>query len=206
MYQLLTYNATQPVHVRRTPVLSFALLTQVSRIGRVAVWFQDVYTRMRWDGEEAQLRRGLTPQEAYALRRAIYRIWLYSEAFHTPAAPRTLRMNPALVAERCQLLRTWSTDGLLEIEDVRVSLKPFWRPSSALPMERFSGGGAEKDGVSTSTTRPQDVVAQQCLVSTVSSTTPATRCFRNVPSSYRRRSYGSSQWMDGETMLSSTMP
>lgn len=28
-------------------------------------------------------------------------------------------MNPSLVAERCQLLRTWPTDELLEIEDVR---------------------------------------------------------------------------------------
>ncbi len=34
-------------------------------------------------------------------------------------------MNPALVAERCQLLRTWSTDGLLEIEDVRGIIETF---------------------------------------------------------------------------------
>ena len=107
------------MHVKRTPVLSFALLTQVSRIGRVAVWYQNIYTRMRWDGDRAHLRRELTPREAYALRRAVYRIWLYGKAFHTSAAPRTMRMNPALVAERCQLLRTWSTDELLEVEDVR---------------------------------------------------------------------------------------
>ena len=32
-------------------------------------------------------------------------------------------MNPALVAERCQLLRMWTTDELLEIEDVRGVLE-----------------------------------------------------------------------------------
>jgi hypothetical protein len=34
-----------------------------------------------------------------------------------------MRMNPALVADRCQLLRTWTTDELLELEDVRGILE-----------------------------------------------------------------------------------
>jgi hypothetical protein len=119
IYQLLTYNAAQPVHIKRTPVLSLALLTQVSRIGRVAVSYQNFYPHARWDGDNAQLRRQLTPREALALRRALYRIWLYDKAFHTPASPRMMRLQPALVAERCQLLRTWPTDELLEMEDVR---------------------------------------------------------------------------------------
>ena len=32
-------------------------------------------------------------------------------------------MNPALVAERCQLLRTWTTDELVEMEDARSFLE-----------------------------------------------------------------------------------
>lgn len=32
-------------------------------------------------------------------------------------------MNPALVTERCQLIRTWSTEELLEIEDMRGTIE-----------------------------------------------------------------------------------
>lgn len=123
IYQLLTYNSAQPVHVKRAPVLSFALLVQVSRIGRVAAWFEERYPQFRWDGDRAQFRRSLSPAEAFALRRAIYRTWLYSMAFHTWSTPRTMRMIPSLVSERCQLLRTWSSGELLEIEDVRGILE-----------------------------------------------------------------------------------
>jgi hypothetical protein len=123
VYQLVTYNSTQPVSTKRTPVLSFALLTQVSRIGRVAVWYENMYTKTRWDGDKAYLRRELTPREAFALRRAIYRIWLFDKAFHASTSSRTMRMTPALVSERCQLLRTWTTDELLEIDDARGVLE-----------------------------------------------------------------------------------
>ncbi len=119
VYQLLTYNHTQPVHIKRVPVLSFSLLTQVARVGRVAISYQAIYTKFKWDGVNVHLRRELTSREEYALRRAIYRLWLYAKAFHTDLSSRTMRLNPALVADRCQLLRTWSTDELIELEDVR---------------------------------------------------------------------------------------
>jgi hypothetical protein len=117
--QILTYNHTQPVHIKRTPVQSFALLVQVSRIGRVAAWYESMYPKIRWDGEKAYLRRELSSIEARALRKSIYRMWLYGLAFHTPAVSRMTRMNAALVANRTQLLRSWSTADLIELEDVR---------------------------------------------------------------------------------------
>lgn len=123
VYQLLTYNTIQPAHIKRTPGLSFALLVQVSRIGRVAAWYEEQYPRFRWDADRALFRRGLTPHEAFALRRAIYRTWLYSVAFHNASATRTVRMIPALVSDRCQLLRTWTTAELLEVEDIRGVLE-----------------------------------------------------------------------------------
>ncbi|RMZ91192.1 hypothetical protein DV736_g1587, partial [Chaetothyriales sp. CBS 134916] len=123
VYQILTYNSTQPLHVKRAPVLSFALLVQVSRIGRVATWFENMYPKTRWDSEKAYLRRELAVSESRALRRAIYRTWLFSLAFHTPEVTRTNRMHAALVANRCRLLRTWSTDELLELEDARCCLE-----------------------------------------------------------------------------------
>jgi len=151
IHQLLTYNSAQPIHTKRMPVLSFALLVQVSRIGRVATWYEEMYPQLRWDGERAHLRRSLTPAEAYALRRAIYRIWLYSVAFHNSSASRTMRLNPSVVSERCQLLRTWSSPELLEMEDVRGILETmasdfcptdgevYWRRGSE-PLSKYSVG------------------------------------------------------------------
>jgi hypothetical protein len=123
IYQILTYNSAQPVQVKRTPNLSLALLVQVSRIGRVAALYEEHYPQLRWNGDRALFRRTLTPHEAYTLRRAVYRTWLYSIAFHHSAAPRTMRMMPALVSDHCQLLRLWSTTELIEIEDLRGILE-----------------------------------------------------------------------------------
>ncbi|RMD43173.1 hypothetical protein DV735_g1965, partial [Chaetothyriales sp. CBS 134920] len=123
IYQVLTYNSTQPPHSKRTPVLSLALLVQVSHIGRVATWFEDMYPKIRWDGENAYLRRELAVSEARALRRALYRMWLFSLAFHTPEVGRTNRMSAVSIANRCRLLRTWSTDELVELEDARLCLE-----------------------------------------------------------------------------------
>ncbi|RMZ74812.1 hypothetical protein DV737_g5717, partial [Chaetothyriales sp. CBS 132003] len=143
--EILSY----PLHVKRTPVLSFSLLVQVSRIGRVATWFESMYPKIRWDSEKAYLRRELAVSEARALRRAIYRMWLFSLAFHTPEVTRTNRMHAALIANRCRLLRAWSTDELLELEDARCSLESilasicptngqvFWNSGADTSLSRF---------------------------------------------------------------------
>jgi hypothetical protein len=121
--QLLTYNSTQPAHAKRHPVQSFALLVQISRVGRVAKWYEEKYAQLRWDNERAYLRRVLTVEEGWRLRRALYRLWLYSVAFHGPEVTRMGRMVPEAVRDRCALLRTWSNEELSEIEDCRATLE-----------------------------------------------------------------------------------
>ncbi|KAJ9604514.1 hypothetical protein H2200_010627 [Cladophialophora chaetospira] len=120
--QLLTQNNNQPLHVRRTPPLSFALLSQATAIARVARRYVELYPNFRWPNGESEHRRLLDACEARRLRRAIYRIWGYTNAFHQSAyhVPRT---NVPATTERLQLLRTWSNRELFELEDLRGTLE-----------------------------------------------------------------------------------
>lgn len=106
--QLVTYNTTQPVHLKRTPAYSYSLLRQVIRAGSVAKKIEDIYPSKRWLDDYLN-RRSLQPHEAHDLRRAVYRFWLYCEAFHGRSHPRTSRMHPQIIEERAQLLRLWSS-------------------------------------------------------------------------------------------------
>ena len=106
--QLVTHNASQPVHIRRQPVQSYALLRQMIKIGSVAQKFVDIYPERKWQDNYLQ-RRSLTMSEMWKVRRAIYRYWLYCEAFQTRSHTRVMRMVPQVVEERCQLLRAWTT-------------------------------------------------------------------------------------------------
>lgn len=106
--QLLTHNASQPVHLRRHPQQSYALLKQIIQVGRVARQVEQVYQEKRWE-EDFINRRSLTVRERVRVRRAVYKYWLYCEAFHNKAWTRSHRMVPHLVEERAQLLRTWTT-------------------------------------------------------------------------------------------------
>lgn len=106
--QLVTYNTSQPVHVKRTPRQSYALLRQMIRIGGVAQKYVEIYPERRWQDNFLE-RRALTAHEAWRIRRAVYRYWLYCEAFQGRSNTRAMRMIPQVVEERAQLLRTWST-------------------------------------------------------------------------------------------------
>ena len=118
--RLVTHNESQPAHVpRQAPPLSLALLKQVMERGRVANAWADLYPTQKWRGEDSASRRFLTEKERHRLRRACYRLWLYSVAFHTPAYPRTLRLSPPIVRTRAALLRLWHTDGLAELLDLQ---------------------------------------------------------------------------------------
>jgi len=120
--QVITFNESQSAHVIRSPPLSYALLRQSIRVGKIAQSYEDLYPSYRWNSNYVN-RRALTTEERYHLRRAIYRHWLYAKAFHNRAHPRSTRLLPAVVAERCQLLRVWTTEELVEIEDVRGMLE-----------------------------------------------------------------------------------
>lgn len=121
--QLLTQNDSQILHLRRTPPLSFALLSQVAPVARVAERFVGLYPEFRWTEAESMFRRSLDKSEARRLRRALYRFWGYAQAFYTKSSFRSPRSEATLAAERLQLLRTWATDELHELEDFRCVLE-----------------------------------------------------------------------------------
>lgn len=120
--QLITYNDSQPAHAVRSPPLSQALLEQVVYVGKVAVKWEDIYPSKRWD-EQFESRRLLSPPERFALRRAIYRLWLYAEAFHSPRTPRHARLHAPLVEQRRMLLRGFDMADLAEMFDMHTVLR-----------------------------------------------------------------------------------
>lgn len=117
--QVVTHNASQPVHILRRVPLSMALIKQVIIVGRVAKrWESDIYPFKKWK-DNYEDRRMLTNHERWRVRRAIYRIWLYTAAFHNNLHTRFTRNRPMLVQARARLLHNWSDAELAEIEDVR---------------------------------------------------------------------------------------
>lgn len=120
--QLLTQNASQPAHIRRSVPTSEALLHQVVKVGRIAQRYEELYTFKKWKVDYSN-RRLLTNDERFTLRRAIYGLWLFDKAFHTPAYVRTCRSIPEVVRERAALLHNWSTEQLAEMLDVHIMLR-----------------------------------------------------------------------------------
>lgn len=106
--QLVTYNASQPAHSKRSPQQNYSLLRQMIRIGSIAQKYVEMFPERRWQDNFLE-RRSLTNDEARRLRRAIYRYWLYCEAFQSRCNTRGMRMLPRVVDERAQLLRMWTT-------------------------------------------------------------------------------------------------
>lgn len=120
--QLLTHNASQPAHIPRSVPFSLALLKQMIRHGRVAEKWCDIYPFKKWK-YNYESRRLLTSEERYRLRRAIYRCWLYSRAFHNRDHPRELRATKLVTQKRAALLHNWSTWELAEIADVHTVIR-----------------------------------------------------------------------------------
>lgn len=106
--QLVTFNASQPAHIKRHPQQNYALLRQMIKIGGVAQKCADIFPERRWQDNYLE-RRTLSNDEVWRLRRAVYRYWLYCEAFQGRGNLRSMRMLPYMVEERAQLLRTWTT-------------------------------------------------------------------------------------------------
>ncbi|KAK5107081.1 hypothetical protein LTR62_001865 [Meristemomyces frigidus] len=120
--QLCTYNASQPAHVSRQVPISDALIQEILKVGRVAQQWEDIYPFKKWKDDYAS-RRLLFTSERFALRRAIYRLWLYTSAFHNRRHPRSTRMNMLVVAERSALLHNWPAAELAELYDVQLVLR-----------------------------------------------------------------------------------
>ncbi|KAF2012548.1 hypothetical protein BU24DRAFT_425192 [Aaosphaeria arxii CBS 175.79] len=120
--QLLTHNSSQPVHIIRSVPLSMALLQQIVHAGRIAEKWCDLYPFKKWK-HNYENRRLLTEEERYRVRRAIYRLWLYSRAFHNREHPRELRAAKAVYERRAGLLHNWNSYELAEIADVHTVLR-----------------------------------------------------------------------------------
>jgi hypothetical protein len=120
--QLLTQNSSQAVHILRRVNMSLALLKQIVTVGSVADKWADVYPFKKWK-DDFENRRLLTTEERRRVRRAIYRLWMYGRAFHTPLHPRETRLVPQTMRMRAELLYQWSTDELAEIADVRSVMR-----------------------------------------------------------------------------------
>lgn len=140
--RVITYNASQSVHIPRPlPSKSFALLQRLLAIGRIANRLVDIYPSQKWRGSATQDRRLLTSTEAQRLRRAFYRIWLYSLAFHNPGHPRGGRRQPPVVRSRAALLRAWNNGELAEMLDVHnilhTLLEFYICPSNSTVRQRY---------------------------------------------------------------------
>lgn len=138
---LVTHNTSQPAHIPRvSPPLSFALLTRLLEVGRVANQWTAIYPMRRWRGPDSASRRLLSSRECYRVRRAVYRLWLYTAAFHTVHHPRTTRLSLPIIGIRAALLRPWSTTQLAEILDLhyifRGVLESFICPSNSQVLRR----------------------------------------------------------------------
>lgn len=124
--QLLTYNSSQPAHVLRRPQQSYALLRQMIPVGAVARKVEELYPARRWADNYVE-RRSLSSDEAWRLRRAVYRYWLYCEAFQNINYTRITRQLPQVVEERAQLLRSWTTGKSSLTSEGHMTLTPTQR-------------------------------------------------------------------------------
>jgi hypothetical protein len=120
--QVLTHNSSQSAHIHRSVPLSFALLKQLLDMGRIAASWEDIYPLHHW-GTDYASRRLLDSEERFRVRRAIYRLWLYTKAFHNATHPRETRLHRSVIHQRAALLHNWSNAELAELEDVRAILR-----------------------------------------------------------------------------------
>ncbi len=120
--QLVTHNSTQPAHIVRDVPLSLSLLKQLLHTGRVADAWCDIYPFKKWK-HDFESRRLLTSSERRALRAALYRLWLYTRAFHNSAHPRLTRLRADCVQARLRLLHRFSTAELADMADVHAVLR-----------------------------------------------------------------------------------
>ncbi|GAB7362441.1 hypothetical protein MBLNU230_g2763t1 [Neophaeotheca triangularis] len=123
MIQLLTHNTSQPAHLHRNAPLSDALLKQMVSIGHTASKYTELYPSKKWAYPNHADRRLLTPPESRRLRQALYRLWLYTAAFHTPSHVRTARNLPQTLQTRAALLHNYTTASLASMLDLHLLLR-----------------------------------------------------------------------------------
>ncbi|KAF2158168.1 F-box domain protein [Myriangium duriaei CBS 260.36] len=120
--QLVTHNASQPAHMVRPVPISETLLRSIVQAGKVAVQWEEIYPFKKWKTDFAD-RRLLDDEERVVFRRALYRLWLFSRAYHNREHPRLLRASPQAMMERAMLLHNFNTGELAEMLDVHNMLR-----------------------------------------------------------------------------------
>ncbi|GAM86838.1 hypothetical protein ANO11243_048580 [Dothideomycetidae sp. 11243] len=120
--QLVTHNASQPAHILRPVPISDVLIKSIVMAGRVAAQWEEIYPFKKWKLDFAN-RRLMDKNERFKFRRAIYRLWLFSRAYHNRDHPRLLRASPQAMMERAMLLHNYSTRELAEMLDVHNMLR-----------------------------------------------------------------------------------
>ena len=120
--QLITHNSSQPAQLVRSAPLSEALVRSVVQVGQTAARWEELYPFKKWKSD-FQNRRLLTDKERYLVRRALYRLWLFTRAFHTRTYSRMIRGSTESMRERAALLHNFNTDELSEMLDVHNVLR-----------------------------------------------------------------------------------
>ena len=120
--QVITHNPSQPAHLKRTLPETLPNLKNLVKVGRIAKEWQGIYPGKKWKDNYTE-RRSLSVEECFRLRRAVYRLWLYSEAFHNKEYVRTARRFPSNIVRRAALLRNWTTADIGDIEDLRLIIR-----------------------------------------------------------------------------------
>ena len=120
--QIITYNPSQPAHHKRMLPETLPNLKNLVKVGKIAKKWEGIYPEKKWKDNYTE-RRSLNTEECFRLRRAVYRLWLYSEAFHTKDHVRTARRLHSNVIQRVALLRNWTTTDIGDIEDLRLIIR-----------------------------------------------------------------------------------
>lgn len=120
--QIITHNTSQPAHTSRSVPISDTLIRSIVEIGRVAAQWEEIYPFKKWKSDFAN-RRLLDVNERFVFRRALYRLWLFSRAYHNRDHPRLLRASPQAMNQRSMLLHNFNTRELAEMLDVHDMLR-----------------------------------------------------------------------------------
>lgn len=143
--QLVTLNSAQAVHHTREPAFSLALAKQIVDKGHIVNTWVLLYPILLWRSNPTS-RRTLTSEEAYRLRRALYRFWIYNEACADEARREEFSVHASL---RHLFFAQFPTQELRELEEVLVVKEEMLRwdccPSDSTIQRHYSAVSPTRD-------------------------------------------------------------
>lgn len=143
--QLVTLNSVQPVHHIRKPAFSLALAKQIVDKGWVVERWTQLYPLLLWRSQPTA-RRTLDSAEAYRLRRALYRFWIYNEACADEARTEEFSI---VASHRHLFFAQYPTHELRELEEILVIFEDMLRhdccPSNSTIQRHYSSLSPTRD-------------------------------------------------------------